>query len=129
MNNKTIVQQLYMDFLQGNIPAILDHLSDDIIWNVHGPSIIPYSGNRKGKDGALDFFGQLKATTTFQKFEAEAFIEEGDKVIALGVAHFTTLTTQKQGENRWAMAWTFKDGKVIHFENYIDTYNIAESFS
>ena len=128
MNNKAIVQQLYMDFQQGNIPAILSKLSDDINWNVHGPAIIPYAGIRKGKAGAMEFFSQLKATTTFEKFEAETFIEEGDKVIALGVAHFITLSTQKKGVNRWVMAWTFRDGMAIDYENYIDTYNIAESF-
>ena len=128
MSNKEIVQQLYADFGQGNIPGILNALSDDINWNVHGPAIIPYSGIKKGKDGALDFFKTLGATTTFEKFEAEAFIEEGDRVVALGVAHFTTISTGKQGINRWVMAWTFKDGKAISYENYIDTYVIAETF-
>jgi ketosteroid isomerase-like protein len=33
MTNKEIVQQMYMDFGQGNIQGILDVTSDDITWD------------------------------------------------------------------------------------------------
>ena len=128
MSNKATVQQFYLDFQQGNIPSILSKLSDNIVWDVHGPAIIPYAGLKNSKEGVMDFFISLKNSTTFEKFEPEAYLEDGDKVVALGVAHFTTLSTQKQGVNRWAMAWTFTNGIVEHFENYIDSYVIAETF-
>ena len=108
MSNSAIVQQLQADFGQGNIPRILNTLSDDITQNVHSPAIIPYAGIRKGKSGAMDFFNQVGASSTYEKFEPQTFIEEGDKVIAIGEAHFTTLATGKKGVSSRAMAWTLK---------------------
>ena len=128
MTNKEIVQQMYVDFGQANIQGILDAISDDIIWDTPGPELIPWAGIRNGKAGAMDFFNQVGATTTYEKFEPQAFIEEGDKVIALGVAHFTTTTTGKKGVSPWIMAWTFKNGKAVHVKNHWDTYAIAETF-
>lgn len=128
MTNKEIVQQMYVDFGQANIQGILNAISDDIIWDTPGPEFIPWAGVRNGKAGAMDFFNQVGATTTYEKFEPQAFIEEGDKVIALGVAHFTTTTTGKKGVSPWIMAWTFKNGKAVHVKNHWDTYAIAETF-
>ena len=128
MSNTTFVQQMYADFVQGNVPGVLSALSEDIIWDTNGPALVPYAGVKNGKAGAMEFFNQLGATTSFEKFEPHDFIEEGDKVIALGVAHFTTLSTGKKGVNNWAMAWTFKNGKVVQYKNYVDTYVIAETF-
>ena len=128
MTNKEIIQQMYVDFGQGNIQGILNAISDDIIWDTPGPELIPWAGVRNGKAGALDFFNQVGATTTYEKFEPQAFIEESDKVVALGVANFTTTKTGKKGVSPWIMVWTFKNGKAIHVKNQWDTYAIAETF-
>ena len=128
MTNKEIIQQMYVDFGQANIPGILNAISDDITWDTPGPEIIPWAGVRHGKAGAVDFFTQVGSTTTYEKFEPQAFIEEGDKVVALGVAHFTTTTTGKKGVSPWIMAWTLKNGKAVHVKNHWDTYAIAQTF-
>lgn len=128
MTNKEIVQQIYADFVQANIPGILNSLSDDIVFDTPGPAIVPWSGVRKGKAGIMDFFSQVGSTSTYEIFEPQTFIVEGDKVIALGVAHFTNTTTGKKGISPWTMAWTFKTGKAIHVNNLWDTYAVAETF-
>src|SRR5450432_3140867 len=120
MANKEIVQQMYVDFGQANIQGILNVISDDIIWDTPGPELIPWAGVRNGKAGAIDFFKQVGTSTTYEKFEPQTFIEEGDKVIALGVADFTTITTGKKGTSPWIMAWTFNNGKAVHVKNHWD---------
>ncbi len=128
MTYKAIIQQMYVDFGQGNIQGILNTISDNIIWDTPGPALIPWAGVRNGKAGAMEFFAQVGATTTYEKFEPQDFIEEGNTVIALGVAHFITKPTGKKGVSPWIMAWTFKDGKPVHVKNHWDTYAIAETF-
>ena len=128
MTNKELIQQMYVDFGQGNIPGILNAISDDIVWETPGPDIIPWAGMRKGKDGAMDFFQQVGSTTSYQKFEPHTFIEEGDNVIAQGVADFTTTTTGKKGTSPWIMAWTIKNGKAVKVKNHWDTYAVADSY-
>lgn len=129
MTNKEQVQTAYDNFAKGNIPAILDILSDDVHWEMNGPAdIFPYAGKRKGKEQVMDFFTQVASTSDFQVFQPTAFIAEGDKVVALGEAVATNKQTGKTSRNNWAMAWTFSDGKVTHYHNYSDTYDIAQSF-
>jgi ketosteroid isomerase-like protein len=81
------------------------------------PGINTLAGVRYGKAGAIDF-NQVVSSTSYEKFEPQAFIEEGDKVVALGVAHFTTTKTGKKGVSSWIMAWTFKQGKAIYVKNH-----------
>jgi len=45
MTNKESVQTLYDLFGQGNVPAILDLVTDDITWTCPGPSISMTSPN------------------------------------------------------------------------------------
>ena len=128
MTNKAVVQQIYTDFGQGNVPGILNALHDDIIFDTPGPALIPWAGVRKGKAGIMDFFNQVGSTTSYEKFEPQEFMEEGDKVTATGVAHFTTTTTGKKGVSPWAMVWTIKNGTPVHVLNFWNTYAIAETF-
>lgn len=129
MTNKELVQLSFENFGKGNIPGILEILSDDIIWEMNGPAHIPFAGSRKGKEAVLDFFIHLAATSDFQSFTPKEFIAEGDKVVALGEAVATNKQTGKQTKNNWAMAWTFSNGKVTHYYNYSDTYAVAETFA
>lgn len=128
MTNKEIIQQMYADFGQGNIPGILNVLSDDITWDTPGPAIINWAGVRNGKAGVMDFFEQIRSSTVYEKFEPLVFIEEGDKVVAHGIANFTTTTTGKTGISPWTMLWTLNNGKALHVNNLWDTYAIAETF-
>ncbi len=128
MTNTELVQSAFENFSKGNVAGILDMISDDIVWDMNGPDIIPYAGSRKNKAEVMDFFAKIAATSDFQKFEPQVFVAEGDKVVAMGVAVATVKQTGKQATNRWAMCWTFKDGKAIQYYNYSDTYALAESF-
>ena len=51
-----------------------------------------------------------------------------DKVVALGEAVATNKQTGKTSNNQWAMYWIFDNGKVTHYQNFSDTYDIAQSF-
>ena len=69
-----------------------------------------------------------KATSDFQVFQPKEYIAEGDKVVALGEAVATNKQTGKTSQNQWAMYWTFSNGKVTYYQNFSDTYDIAQSF-
>ena len=128
MNNKEIVSQIYADFGLGNIPGILNVLSDEIVFDTPGPSLLPWAGIWKGKNGVMDFFNQVGSSTSYQKFEPLDIIEEGDKVSETGRAEYTTIKTGKSGVSQWIMAWTLRNGKVEQVLNLWETYSIAETY-
>jgi hypothetical protein len=56
MTNLEIVEQAYENFKQGNIPTLLEALSDDIIWKLPSSADVSFSGEFKGRAGRLQFF-------------------------------------------------------------------------
>lgn len=51
-----IVAQLYAEFGEGNIAAILEKLADDVTWELPASANVPFSGVFTGKNGVVQFF-------------------------------------------------------------------------
>ena len=64
--NADVVQQGYEAFGRGDIPALLDLLTDDVEWTLQGPSVIPFAGTRHGHEGVAEFFSVLGVTLDFE---------------------------------------------------------------
>ncbi|CAA9460095.1 MAG: hypothetical protein AVDCRST_MAG14-2279, partial [uncultured Rubrobacteraceae bacterium] len=47
--NVEVVQETYEAVGRGDIPALLDVLTDDVEWTFQGPSVIPFAGTRRGR--------------------------------------------------------------------------------
>ena len=123
MTNKEIAQALYGYFGEGNIPAILDSLTDDIKWTCPGPTeILPYARVYKGKQQVGEFFRLINENKEFPKFEPREFIAEGNKVVCLGYWDAKSKKTGKPYSGHWAMAFYFRDGLICEHREYYDTY-------
>lgn len=55
-SNIDVVQRTYEAVGRGDIPAVLDLLTNDVEWTLQGPSSIPFAGTRHGRDGVAEFF-------------------------------------------------------------------------
>ena len=49
--NLGVVQHTYAAVGSGDIPALLSLLTDDVEWTLQGPSVIPWAGPRRGREG------------------------------------------------------------------------------
>lgn len=127
-DNVQTIKQLYADFGQRNIPAVLNVLADDIEWVVPGTAEIPYAGRSKGRDAATQFFTRLGEAVEFESFEPQEFVGQGDTVVAIGHDRRRPRSTGKLVENHWAMVWKLRDGKVSSFRAYEDTAEAAAAF-
>jgi uncharacterized protein len=127
--NKRAVQAIFEAFGRGDIPAVLEHVSEDVTWKAPGPEVVTYFGDRRGHAGATEFFVQLGTNVDFEHFEPGAFVAEGDKVVVLGRERGRVKGTGKTFDNEWALVFTFDGGKVSAFQCYENTAAIAEAFS
>jgi ketosteroid isomerase-like protein len=127
--NLEIVKQGYADFLKGNIPAMLDSLSDNIEWELPASANASFSGVFKGKDGVMNFFQNIANDNEFSEFAVDNYIADGDYVVALGHLTATAKNTGKTSSNKWAHLWQLNDGKVIKHYEYADTAEIRDAFS
>lgn len=126
--NKRTVQSIFEAFGRGDIPGVLEHVSEDVTWSAPGPEVVTYFGERRGHAGAAEFFQQLGGSVDFEHFEPSAFVAEGDKVVVLGRERGRVKRTGKTFDNDWALVFTLGGGKVTGFQCYENTAAIAEAF-
>ncbi len=130
LTNTALVQQAYGYFSTGNIPALLEMLADDVKWLTPGPTdVISWAGARQGKAAVGRFFMTLDQEVQFDKFEVREFVEQGNKVVALGYMEGRSKRTGRISASDWAMIFTFKNGKVTNFQEYSDTNAAVKAFS
>ena len=116
-----LIQELYAAFGRGDVPAILDHMTDDVVMYDPGPPEVPHAGRYRGRYGAGRLFASLDATLEIDQFAPTDFIAQGDRVVVLGSLHARVKETGRSYENEWAMVWTLRDGKVAGWQIYEDT--------
>jgi uncharacterized protein len=122
------VKDGYAAFMRGDIPAILDTLTDDTVWVSPGPADLPSSGTFRGKQEVVAFFTSLGETSEFQVFDPREFIAQGDKVVVLIHTESTIRRNGRKVVDDTAHVWTFRDGKTSHLQFYLDTEAVAAAY-
>lgn len=124
--NITTVVKIYEAFGRGDVPAILEHLADDVAWeswrdNTAQKAGVPWMKKHTGREGVAEFFtvvGGFKIND-FQVLSLMA----GDKQIAAEIEiDFVYPPTGAHVFEQEIHLWTFNDqGKVSRFRHYLDT--------
>ncbi len=123
--NTRAVQDLFADFGRGDVPSVLDRLTDDVEWRSPGSPALPYSGVFNGKAEVGNYFQKLGSAAEFETFEPREFIAQGDRVVVLGFERYKDRSTGRMVENHWALAFGLQDGKINRFRCYEDTEAIG----
>jgi steroid delta-isomerase-like uncharacterized protein len=130
-NNLGIIQDIYDDFAKGDVPAVLGALDTNVVWNeAEGNDYAdgnPYIGPDAVLKGVFervvgdhDYFNiadiQLHEMSNNQVLSTVRYqgkLKKNGAVIDAQAAHF----------------WTLKDGKVIAFQQYVDTKQLNDAMS
>jgi ketosteroid isomerase-like protein len=128
MSNIGTVQAMYEAFGQGDIPAILDQISDDVDWeawpvdNTGQTAGVPWLLPRRGRDGVMEFFQAVQSNLEFHSFEPQNLLEGGDQVAATIRFDATVKPTGERVQDEEVHLWTFDDdGKVTGMRHFVDT--------
>ncbi len=125
MTNADTVRDIYAAFGRGDVPAVLEHLADDVDWEYAYPTDhdIPWLNGARGRDGALAFFQSVAANLEFTRFEVNHVVGDGLLVIALASWDAKLKTNLKViREVEQPQIWHFDDrGRVIRFRHAADT--------
>ena len=127
--NVDVVQENYEAVGRGDILAVLDLLTDDVEWTLQGPSVIPFAGTRRGREGAAEFFSLVGENLEFQQFEPREFVVQGDTVAVLGYERSIIKSTGRTLEQEWAHVYTLRDGKIAKFRAFEDTAALVVAFA
>ena len=122
MSNVDTVKEIYAAFGRGDVPAILDHLDQNVEWETttEVPGV-PWLAPQHGKANVPGFFESL-APLQITRFEPRTFFAaDGDKVFV--IIHFEAdhngkhYTIPNNGH-----LWEFgADGKVVRYDHITDT--------
>jgi ketosteroid isomerase-like protein len=122
------VQEVYAKFARRDIPAILTMLSPDVEWGEPDNPFNPAGGTRHGHAGFLEWLNIGRQSEDILVLEPRKFLSDSDSVAVVGYTKCLAKPTGRSYETNFVHLFTFKDGKIIRFEEYFDTYRAGEAF-
>lgn len=128
MKNLEIVKSTYEGKnSEENGRNLANHAATDIVWTE--AKGFPYGGTYKGMEAiAQNVFNRLATEWINYKFTPEGYVTEGDKVIAYGTYSGINKQTGKPFEARVAHLWKLKEGKIVSFEQFVDSQPVNDAF-
>jgi len=115
-----VVRAAYSAFSRGDVPAIVNLVSEDVDWRFVGTKRLAYTGRFK-KPQVAQWFADLAAAEEVQQFEPREFIPGGEHVTVLGHYRCTAKPSGKPFETEWAHVFTVKHGKITRFWGIYDS--------
>ena len=120
-HNLDVIRRGYDAFGRGDIDTLLGLFDEQIEWVSPGPPELATSGRRVGRQAVADFFTSVNDLFEIQRFEPKEFIAQGERVVVLGNETSRLKATGKVLDADWAHVFTLRNGKVVSFQEYIDT--------
>ena len=125
--NTELVQRIYGSFRDGDIPAMLDSLSEDVQWVTAEIEGVPTGGTWRGREQVGRFFETLSDGQEARQLELREYVAQDDMVVALGHYAWHVKATGKVWESDFAHVLSVRDGKVTRFQEYTDTAAIRDA--
>jgi len=126
--NVSLVQGVYAALGRGDVPAAIAAMSPEIVWNE--AENFPYAdGNPyRGAEAILGgVFARLASEWDGFHVEPEQFLDAGDTVVMLGRYAGTCRATGQEMNPQVAHVWTVAGGKVVRFQQLVDTLAVARA--
>ena len=127
--NLTATQNLFAAFGEGDIPAILEWVNDDIEIEFYGPEVIPYAGHYKGRKAARGFFETVLSSVDIHEFSPEEMLADADKVIVTGHLHLTAKSTGRDIVSDFVHVITLRNGRWSRFRDFMNTAVAVAAFA
>ncbi|MEM8486163.1 MAG: nuclear transport factor 2 family protein [Bacteroidota bacterium] len=115
---------------KGDMETMMGLMHDDMVWHNEGDASLPWIGNWVGKTVILEefmpLFGENLKTLDWKTEDA---ISGGDTAAFFGtMVGLATKSNQKTKEFTWALRVKVKDGQVILWNWFEDSYEISRAY-
>ena len=123
MSNVALLKSLYEAFGRGDIPTVLGAMSPDIRWHQAEGNPYNQSGDAwVGPDAVLNnLFMKIGADWDGFTVHTRTFHDAGNTVVVEGRYTGLYKPTGKRLDAQLCHVWDVKDGKVVRFQQYVDT--------
>ena len=127
--NIMTAKSLYAAFARGEIGTIVDACASDAEWHSGGrKEDFPAFAPRKGRAEIGTFFADVASVLEFSEFTPREYYCDRDKVFVTGYYAATMKKNGRRAASEWVHIFTFRDGKVSKFREFLDTASFAEAY-
>ena len=126
--NIDIVKRLYYLFTKKDINAIIEMLSPEVEWSEPANPYNPAGGKRFGHQGFLEWLSIGKENEDILILEPRKMLADNDTVAIFGYMKCLAKPTGKTYESDFVHLVIFKEGKIIKFQEFFDTYIAGDAF-
>ena len=129
--NLAMLKAAYRQWTSGkdaSVEDILDHFDDEVeMVSALREGIHDIAGSRKGKEAAAAYFEALFRDWEMISYDDQAyFLEEGgDDVVVQCDCEWRHRASGNSVKTRKLDRWTVRDGRIIRFEEMLDTLGFA----
>jgi ketosteroid isomerase-like protein len=127
-NKIGIVKHLYSSFLKRDFETILDMLSPDVEWGEPSNPFNPAGGTRHGHEGFLEWLKVGNEAEEILKLDIKQFLSNEDSVAVVGFTKCRARATNKTYGTDFVHLLTFRENKIVRFQEFFDTYIAGEAF-
>jgi len=125
-DNAATIRGIYDAFLRGDITAVVSAMDQQIEWNeaehiTYWPGT-PFVGPHEVLTGV---FARLPQDFEHFRIEIGRMVVAGDTVLVEARYKATAKATGKSLDAQVAHVWDLRDGKVVRFQQYSDTWQFA----
>lgn len=129
--NRAVVNGMYQSFSKGDIPAVLASLDPNVVWMEAEGNAYADGNPYKGPDAVLKgIFTRIG--DDYESFNLESIkLHEmaNDKVLATLRYHGKLKANEATINAQAAHLWTLRNGKVIGFQQYVDTKKLNDAIN
>lgn len=131
MENTTIIDNLYKSFAIGDIPNVLGSMDEKIVWNEAEGNAYADRNPYIGPDAILNgVFGRIMQEHDFFSL-TDVKLHNMDNNQVLATLRYKGKVKKNGAEYDAQVAHhlTLKDGKIVAFQQYVDTKKLNDAMS
>jgi ketosteroid isomerase-like protein len=133
-SNKDLLRKAYRrwnDTKGGSVSDWMALADDNISFGslAEGADVMPFTAPIKRKEALKTYFDGLLSDWSMIHYTIDAYVAEGDSVVAIGSTAWKNKRTGKTVETRKVDVWKFENGKAVEFYEYFDTAKVAAAGS
>lgn len=129
LRNIEATKAIYTTVPAGDLETALRYLDPEVRITYYGTEKIPYAGDYRGIDAATTFFATVGQHIEIVEMEAWKFIAQGDELATWGRQRFRRPATGHEWESEFAHIITLRDGRWLHFRDFMNSALTLQAFS
>ena len=129
-SNLSVIDGLYKAFASGDIPSVLGGMDANIVWNEAEGNAYADGNPYIGPDEVLNgVFARIGAEHEYFNLTDIKLHEMSNNQVLATLRYKAKIKKNGAEYNTQAAhLWTLKNGKVINFQQYVDTKQLADAF-